>query len=261
MKRCLILRAEKSTPGEEDPYAKALRDANYQPHFVPALQFDYTNIHEVVNHLHHPETFSGLILTSQNSVEAITLAVKSEAGSNLLTLWKSLPVFVVGKATAKAVNQLGLSVEGEISGKANNLADIIIKYYSNVDKAQLKPLLFPCGNLKREELPTLLNSAGIPLHTVTCYQTMPHSNCAKNVREIATLGSPDWIVFFSPSGVQYSIEALMTAIPSLKDTVKVAAIGPTTAEAARSSGLPVNAVAKSPTPSSLLEAIQHCDTL
>jgi len=61
--------------------------------------------------------------------------------------------------------------------------------YSTVDKAQLKPLLFPCGNLKREELPTLLNSAGIPLHTVTCYQTMPHSDCGQNIKEIVTLVS------------------------------------------------------------------------
>lgn len=147
------------------------------------------------------------------------------ASGNLLEQWKSLPVFVVGKATAKAgsnellllpfvylmcaiVNQLGLNVKGEISGKASNLADIVIKSdlcifkhtrvncnfifyvaFSTTDKAHLKPLLFPCGNLKREELPLLLHTAGIPLHTVTCYQTLPHPDCTKSINEITTLVS------------------------------------------------------------------------
>ena len=56
----------------------------------------------------------------------------------------------------------------------------------------------------------------------------------------------------------YSIGCLVTSYAILQ---QVAAIGPTTAEAARSGGLPVNAIAKSPTASSLLEAIQQCDTL
>jgi len=76
MKHCLVLRAEKTSPGEEDPYAKvcdlyedvwctacwiakALRDANYQPHFVPALQFEYINIQQLADHLKHPNDYSG----------------------------------------------------------------------------------------------------------------------------------------------------------------------------------------------------------
>lgn len=38
---------------------KALRDANYHPHFVPALQFEYINIQELASQLKHPEKFSG----------------------------------------------------------------------------------------------------------------------------------------------------------------------------------------------------------
>ena len=39
--------------------AKVLRDANYQPHFIPALQFEYINTQELAGHLKHPESFSG----------------------------------------------------------------------------------------------------------------------------------------------------------------------------------------------------------
>lgn len=53
-----------------------------------------------------------------------------------------------------------------------------------MDKSQLKPLLFPCGNLRREELPELLNSAGLVLHRITCYNTVAHTQCAKNITEL-----------------------------------------------------------------------------
>ena len=38
-----------------------------------------------------------------------------------------------------------------------------------------KPLLFPCGNLHKETLPQQLHEAGIGLHSITCYETCPHS--------------------------------------------------------------------------------------
>ena len=53
-----------------------------------------------------------------------------------------------------------------------------------MDKSQLKPLLFPCGNLRREELPELLNSAGLILYGITCYNTVAHTQCAKNITEL-----------------------------------------------------------------------------
>ena len=56
-----------------------------------------------------------------------------------------------------------------------------------MDKSQLKPLLFPCGNLRREELPELLNSAGLFLHGITCYNTVPHTQCAKNIAELVAI--------------------------------------------------------------------------
>ena len=55
-----------------------------------------------------------------------------------------------------------------------------------MNKSHLKPLLFPCGNLRREELPQLLHSAGLVIHGVTCYNTEVHSQCAKNITELVS---------------------------------------------------------------------------
>ena len=59
-----------------------------------------------------------------------------------------------------------------------------ITVYSTTDKSKLKPLLFPCGNLRREELPELLDSAGLALHGITCYNTVVHTECAKSIAQL-----------------------------------------------------------------------------
>ena len=55
-----------------------------------------------------------------------------------------------------------------------------------MSKSHLKPLLFPCGSLRREELPELLHSAGLAIHGVTCYNTVAHTQFAKNITELVS---------------------------------------------------------------------------
>ena len=49
-----------------------------------------------------------------------------------------------------------------------------------------KPLLFPCGNLRKETLPQRLHEAGIGLHSLTCYETCPHSQLETNIRAMVS---------------------------------------------------------------------------
>ena len=63
----------------------------------------------------------------------------------------------------------------------------LVIVYSTTDKSHLKPLLFPCGNLRREELPELLDSAGIALHGIMCYNTVAHTQCAKNITDLVAV--------------------------------------------------------------------------
>ena len=43
------------------------------------------------------------------------------------------------------------------------------------DRASLPPLLFPCGVLRRETLPAVLQAGGMPLKCLTCYNTVAHA--------------------------------------------------------------------------------------
>jgi len=66
----------------------------------------------------------------------------------LIDNWKGKPVYVVGQATSKAVqNLLGLSSVGAESGSAEVLATIIKDDLKDTGK-----LLFPKGNLAKVNL-------------------------------------------------------------------------------------------------------------
>ena len=47
--------------------------------------------------------------------------------------------------------------------------------FSSFDRQTLRPLLFPCGNLRKETLPSALQASSIPLQSVVSYTTNPHS--------------------------------------------------------------------------------------
>ena len=85
-------------------------------------------------------------------------------------------MYVVGNATASLVNKIGLHTEGENCGNAEKLAECICSRESLA-----LPLLFPCGTLKREILLKMLKDRGIPVESLTVYQTIPHPGIQGNL--------------------------------------------------------------------------------
>ena len=130
---------------------------------------------------------------------------------------------------------------GEATGRAEDLADLIIS------EGIEDPLLFLCGDRRRDELPDRLSEAGVPVEERVVYHTIPDASALTDVPSSV----PDWVVFFSPSGVEAanSVEAFPW------NRVRVAAIGPTTADALREAGSAPAAVATTPTPEALVTAL------
>ncbi|XP_047409384.1 uroporphyrinogen-III synthase isoform X4 [Sciurus carolinensis] len=123
-------------------------------------------------------------------------------------------------------------------------------------ESSVLPLLFPCGNLKREILPKMLKDKGIPMESITVYQTIPHPGIQVNLDSYySKKGVPASITFFSPSGLTYSLKHIQELSGASLDQIKFAAIGPTTARALAAQGLPVSCTAESPTPQALAAGI------
>jgi uroporphyrinogen-III synthase len=107
------------------------------------------------------------------------------------------------------------------------------------------PVLFPCGDMRRDELPARLRDQGIAVEEVVCYRSVLAAEAAARAAaeraQVLVVASPsvaDLLARVCPPGVR----------PALL------AVGPTTAAAAQAGGWPPAAVASHPS----TEALTGC---
>ncbi|XP_042719824.1 uroporphyrinogen-III synthase isoform X1 [Lagopus leucura] len=256
--KVLLLKDPKDKESGPDPYVKELGLYGFEATLIPVLSFEFVSLEDLFEKLSHPERYRGLVFTSPRALEAIKICLrensKNETWSKALKQqWNTKPTYVVGKATASLVEEIGLSPQGEKSGNAEKLAE----YICSREKPRSSSLLFPCGALKREVLPTALKEKGIPLESLTVYQTAQHEHLQQSLSSyFSQQGIPASIVFFSPSGVKFCLQHIQKLSGDSANHIKFAAIGPTTAEAMEAAGIPVSCTAESPTPQDLTAGLQ-----
>jgi len=108
------------------------------------------------------------------------------------------------------------------------------------------PVLFPCGSTRREVLPRRLESEGVKVDEVVCYQSlMADESEARAAAEGSTL-----LIVASPSVAHLLIGACPPG--SRPDMV---AVGPTTAAAARDGRWEPAAVASHPVGDAVVAAV------
>jgi uroporphyrinogen-III synthase len=109
------------------------------------------------------------------------------------------------------------------------------------------PVLFPCGEIRRDELPARLRAEGLEVTEVVCYRSvLAGESAARDAAERARV-----LVVASPSVADLLARACPPgARPALL------AVGPTTAAAARASGWPPSAVAKRPAVDALVSGVR-----
>ncbi|XP_061491681.1 uroporphyrinogen-III synthase isoform X2 [Rhineura floridana] len=229
--KVLLLKDPKEGENGPDPYINELSLHGLEATLIPVLAFEFISLQAFFEKLFHPEQYSGLIFTSPRAVEAFRLCLddnsKKEVWKNCLReKWNTKSVYVVGKATAGVVAEMGLTSQGENSGNAEKLAGYICS----------------C----------------IALEGLTVYQTIQHPNLQESLRNyFIQQGIPASVTFFSPSGVKYCLKQIQKLAGDLIPQIKFAAIGPTTAETMAAEGIPVSCTAQSPTPQDLTACIKR----
>lgn len=251
----LLLKEPRDGESGPDPYIKELASHGHKATLIPVLSFKFVSLNTLTDKIFQPEKHGGLIFTSPRAVEAVNMCIeerKEEWGSSVKDKWNTKSIYVVGKATAALVRSLGLNPVGEDTGTADVLSRVIIER----EDTNIPPLFFPCGSIKREVLPTALRESGVPLETLTVYQTAEHPDLEKNLKNYFTeQGIPASIAFFSPSGVKFCLEVVRKLSGEQLTQIKFAAIGPTTRDAMTAEGLSVSATAEKPTAEHLGAAI------
>ncbi|UIZ27651.1 hypothetical protein KXD40_005442 [Peronospora effusa] len=168
-------------------------------HFADVLTFKYLNTVQLLDVLTHLDRYCGILLTSPRSAIAVVNVVNGldvELKQYVLEKLRSTSVFSVGTATSRELLPLGVVCKGDDAGSADMLSEYLHEDGSLPVDCKDKPMMFLCGDKRRDVLPDSFRSRGLPLEELIVYQTCPVQNVDFPVKV------PDWIVFFSPSGLK-----------------------------------------------------------
>lgn len=125
-----------------------------------------------------------VIITSMNAADVVIGLLNGQAPS-----WK---LFCTGNTTRELLEQhFGKQNIIATAGSSGALAEALIDWFNK--HRQSNPVIFFCGNRRRDELPGLLEKAGIPLKEIETYKTIETA--------LPVTRHYDAILFFSPSAV------------------------------------------------------------
>ena len=235
MDRCLLLR------DREPRYEALLTHHGLAPHSIPVIQ--NTVLHTPLPCL---ELYQGVIVTSKHAVEFIRRSCGDLAGKTLA---------VVGPHTSFLLDEIGFKSDF-MSNNAAELCQVIL------DECEGLRWLYLKGNISLDIISSIFSNSGHSVDELVVYETEKNVRCgariadyvSNNVDKAGDIPSADqWVVFFSPSGVMYSKDAILEHFPS---TVRLVAFGPSTAKEVGKwfEGYEIK-VCRSPTPQGLLECV------
>lgn len=242
----VILLKTKSVP--KDPYEEYFTEQGISPIFVPVLDHAMVNPDLLLAACQGISKYSGLIVTSQRSVEAIGTALTQMTDTNTIL---SMPIYTVGPATCKAIRNLGFTnVLGSESGNGDALATYIM---NRRDPNDVRPLFFVVGDKRRDIITKRMQTSSIALEELIVYETVTASSFPDDFAAATRDVKIDWIVFFSPAGADVALEYLKMHA----NTTKIATIGPTTEEyLIKQWSVTPTIVAGKPEPESLCKALR-----
>ncbi len=208
------------------------------------------------------DTYDAIIFTSGNGV-AFFLQRLREKRPECLTQIKEIPIYAIGKATAKALAEAELTAGLVASdSKAEGFVNAIIEYVGGETQLRGQRFLFPRAQLARELLPEELRKCGAIVDTVETYQTVRPPLDDKEIIALLENKKIDVITFTSSSTVHHFIatlgEASLTEL--LRDTL-LACIGPITAATAKAYKLTNIIQPASYNAEALVEAIREAFTV
>lgn len=210
----------------------------YAPVFVPVLEhrFKQDALSTVRKHITNRglvptsrkglATYGALIFTSQRAVEAFNEVVEdirregTYAVDELLP--ESLPLYVVGPATARGLRALNLRcpILGEETGNGEALAGFILEHYNSLYTGVTNPpILFMVGDKRRDIIPRTLQSEQLRsdrsarVDELVIYETGEMHSFKSSFTELwqknVDSGSTrQWVVVFSPTGCKAMLESL-----------------------------------------------------
>ncbi|PIK55229.1 putative uroporphyrinogen-III synthase [Apostichopus japonicus] len=231
MMSVLLLRSTQAN-SSPDKYQQVFSSASINIESTSPIGFEFFDLDKLYESIQKPGDFSGIIFSSPRTVQAVKLCIEQYSSleewssSGLQVAWGRHPAFSVGTSTSSEAENVGFQTVGADCGNAENLVQVIFEKIQPNEP----PLLFPCGTLRRDVIPKSLESRGVKFTPCIVYKTCPEPRLKENLEGyIKHHGRrPDAVVFFSPSGVQFSKMVLKELQIEPSSKCKFFAIGLTT---------------------------------
>ena len=252
-RRILVTRA----PHQAGELASALRAAGAVPDVRPLIDLvpcdsdeECRVIDAVLTQL---ENYDDVLFASSNAVRFFfhhldRLGLGS-AAANLRAR-----ILCIGSRTAQAALAGGLSAHFVLAGGRGD-ADSMLEEIRAAFEPTGRRVLIPQSDIGRSVLPEGLRSAGARVDAVPFYRNVETEVDGPLLRNDLIAGRIDGVTFTSPSAVQRFVALLDADAHAATTRCMIAAIGPTTAHALKSAGLPADVMPDRPEVRALASAL------
>lgn len=222
------------------PYLKLAEKYKLKIDFRPFIKIEPLNIKEFrlqkIDFLSH----TAVIFTSRNAVDHFFRL----AGESKVEIPADMKYFCISEQTANYLQKYIVIRKRKIfTGlrTANDLIEIIKKHKN-------EKYLFPCSDIRKEDIPVFLEENGFKFAEAIIYKTV-----ASDLSDLEDVYY-DILAFFSPSG----INSLFVNFPDFKqNNTRIAAFGSTTAKAVRDANLILDIEAPLPNAPSMTGALEQ----
>ncbi|GAB5525008.1 MAG: uroporphyrinogen-III synthase [Roseivirga sp.] len=227
-------------PGDQkSPYYTLAKKYGMKVDFRPFIQVDPISVKEFrqqkIDILNH----TAVIFTSRNAVDhffRMCIDLKIEVPADM-------KYFCISEQTANYLQKYIVVRKRKIFTGSRTAQDLIeiLKKHKN------EKYIFPCSNIRKEDIPNFMKDNGYQLTEAIIYKTV-----ASDLSDLDNVYY-DIIAFYSPSG----INSLFVNFPDFQQNdTRIAVFGPTTAKAAREADLIIDIEAPLPNAPSMTGALE-----
>ena len=234
-----ILVTQEAPADNNSPYLKLAEKYGLKIDFRPFIQVDPVGVKEFRKQKIDILSFSAIIFTSRNAVDHffhICSELKTEMPADM-------KYFCISDQTSNYLQKYIVIRKRKIFTGQKTSQDLIeiLKKHKN------EKFLFPCSDIRKNDIPEFLKGNGYDYQEAVIYNTV-----ASDLSDLKDVFY-DLLAFFSPSG----INSLMVNFPDFKqNNTRIAAFGPTTAQAVRDSGFILDIEAPLPNAPSMTGALE-----
>ncbi len=234
-----ILVSQPEPQNGHSPYDNLKSKYDIKIDFRPFIQIEPVLLKEFRSQKIDILNHSAIIFTSRNAVDHLfNLAAQMK-----IEMPADMKYFCISEQTSNYLQKYIVIRKRKIFTGSKTAMDLIeiLKKHKN------EKFLFPCSNIRKNDIPDFLNKNEYDFSEAVIYRTI-----ASDLSDLAEVNY-DIIAFFSPSG----ITSLFHNFPDFKqNNTRIAAFGPTTAKAVTDAGLILDIQAPHPSAPSMTGALE-----